>query len=43
MQDADGKQLVKAGTPVQFDKLGFGKADVEGSKLAKSYKLEMVR
>lgn len=43
VQDADGKLLVKAGTPVKFDKLGFGKADVEGSKLAKSYKLEMVR
>lgn len=43
VQDADGKQLVKAGTPVKFDKLGFGKADVEGSKLAKSYKLEMVK
>ena len=43
VQDADGKLLVKAGTPVKFDKLGFGKADVEGSKLAKSYKLEMVK
>lgn len=40
-ENADGKVLLKANTPVKFDYIHFGKSDVEGSKAAKTYKLEV--
>ena len=40
VENVNGKTLLKANTPIQFDIVHFYKSDVEGSKTAKTFKLE---
>lgn len=41
VEDVNGKAFIKANTPVKFDPVRFGESDIEGSKTAKTYKLEV--